>query len=174
MTVEKCVLLAKTQGMRYAGVEFGSECYFGNTLHTSDKASDGDCSQVCAGNQGEFCGNGNRVQVYQDSTWSDPTVQELTDVLLQYNSSLLELRQLSGQYQNLIQQWSDQQNSTSKRWWPVKRSLTVTQLQEQLTTIEQQYPVIQLLLGECFARFLVAFSPLTHHCLQSRQRPTEA
>lgn len=153
MTVEKCVQLAQKQGMRYAGVEFASECFIGNTLHSTTKASDGDCNSVCAGAKTELCGGGNRVQVYEDTTWSDPTLDQLTAVLVQYNTTLFQLTTLTNQYQQVMQQWADQEKNggaKKKRWWQVKRSLTITQLQEQVSSIESQYPNLQAVLGEYF------------------------
>ncbi|KAJ2973982.1 hypothetical protein NQ176_g6293 [Zarea fungicola] len=151
MTVEKCVQLAQKQGMRYAGVEFASECFIGNTLHSTTKASDGDCNSVCAGAKTELCGGGNRVQVYEDTTWSDPTLDQLTAVLVQYNTTLFQLTTLTNQYQQVMQQWADQEKNggaKKKRWWQVKRSLTITQLQEQVSSIESQYPNLQAVLEQ--------------------------
>ncbi|PNP59719.1 hypothetical protein THARTR1_00598 [Trichoderma harzianum] len=146
MTLEKCIKLAQSQGVRFAGVEFGRECFVGNTIHTSTKFPDSDCNQVCTGNDEETCGSGNRIQIYLDTTWSDPTLDELTQVLLQYNSSLFQLQQFTSQYQSLISQWDAEQKSTQKKrggilsnFWQ-KRSLTVTQLEQGLSQIEQQYP----------------------------------
>jgi hypothetical protein len=149
MTVEECVDFAQSQGLRYAGVEFGSQCFVGNTLHANITAPDSDCNMICAASNGtEFCGAGDRALVYLDNSWSDPTLQELTDVVVQYNSTLWQLQNLVAQYQALISEWAAQNNSTPPtRRHVVKRTLTAVQLQTQLTTIEQQYSVAQNILG---------------------------
>ncbi|OCF32159.1 hypothetical protein I316_06073 [Kwoniella heveanensis BCC8398] len=56
---------AACQGYTYAGVEYGQECYCGNTLNTGSVAAlAADCSMTCAGNASEYCGAGNRLNVY--------------------------------------------------------------------------------------------------------------
>jgi len=63
MTIENCA--GNCTGFNYWGVEYGSECYCGNTLGAgSVKAPDTDCSMTCAGNSSEICGNGNRLSFY--------------------------------------------------------------------------------------------------------------
>ena len=61
MTVESCsAFCAKYQ---YFGVEYGRECYCGNSL-TTTPVSDADCNMKCAGKSTEFCGAGNRLDIY--------------------------------------------------------------------------------------------------------------
>ncbi|KAF4635308.1 hypothetical protein G7Y89_g2796 [Cudoniella acicularis] len=63
MTVESCE--ASCAGYTYFGVEYGRECYCGNTIAASSVLKpDSDCSMVCMGNQYEYCGNGNRLNIY--------------------------------------------------------------------------------------------------------------
>ena len=51
------------------GVEYGGECYCGNLneLITSgaQKAPMTDCNMLCPGNASEYCGSGNRLDLYQ-------------------------------------------------------------------------------------------------------------
>ncbi|GIC88167.1 uncharacterized protein Aud_004558 [Aspergillus udagawae] len=102
MTVEKCIALAQSGSWRYAGVEFGSQCFVGNTLHGGVQFPDSDCSMVCAGSPSETCGEAGRIQVYQDSTWSSPTLQELADAVRQYNSTVEEVRAAIADYKNVM------------------------------------------------------------------------
>nr|POE77657.1 wsc domain-containing protein [Quercus suber] len=52
----------------YFGTEYADECYCGNTLGSgSNTTSAGDCSMVCAGDDTEFCGAGNRLTLYQNT-----------------------------------------------------------------------------------------------------------
>jgi hypothetical protein len=62
MTVEKCISLC--HGYTYVGVEYGRECYCGNSFESGTTAPDSDCSFTCPGNAFEFCGAGDRLTVY--------------------------------------------------------------------------------------------------------------
>ncbi|KAL8670348.1 MAG: hypothetical protein Q9168_005106 [Polycauliona sp. 1 TL-2023] len=67
-TLETCE--ASCQGYQYFGVEFANECYCGNTINAGSVAqasSDVDtngCSMLCGGNQTEYCGGANRIEMY--------------------------------------------------------------------------------------------------------------
>lgn len=67
MTVEYCLKSAKTAGYKYAGVEYGRECWVGNAINPSsgNATNQADCDMVCGGNALEFCGAGNRLNLYQ-------------------------------------------------------------------------------------------------------------
>ncbi|KAF8849870.1 heme peroxidase [Acephala macrosclerotiorum] len=67
MTIEMCA--SDCSGYSYFGVEYGGECYCGNTLaSTSALAALSDCSFICPGNSYEYCGAGNRLEMYLLST----------------------------------------------------------------------------------------------------------
>jgi hypothetical protein len=52
-------------GYAMFGVEYGAECYCGDKLGTgSVQAPIKECNMVCAGNSSEYCGAGNRLNVY--------------------------------------------------------------------------------------------------------------
>jgi hypothetical protein len=66
MTVEICI--STCAGYTYAGVEYGRECYCGNSFNAGSVVAPGrnaDCNMVCPGNNMEFCGAGNRLSVYK-------------------------------------------------------------------------------------------------------------
>ncbi|CAG8960213.1 hypothetical protein HYFRA_00012731 [Hymenoscyphus fraxineus] len=64
MTLESCS--SSCVGFTYFGVEYGGECYCGNVLDaTSTLAPLGDCGFTCPGNQYEYCGAGNRLELYK-------------------------------------------------------------------------------------------------------------
>ncbi|PVH75465.1 copper radical oxidase [Cadophora sp. DSE1049] len=65
MTLEICA--SKCAGTTYFGVEYGGECYCGNTLDATSvlAANQLDCSFTCPGDQYEYCGAGNRLQLYK-------------------------------------------------------------------------------------------------------------
>lgn len=63
MTYEECADYCASYA--YFGVEYGDQCYCGNYLATgSNKTAETDCSTYCAGDASEFCGAGNRLNVY--------------------------------------------------------------------------------------------------------------
>ncbi|KAL8936038.1 MAG: hypothetical protein Q9216_005133 [Gyalolechia sp. 2 TL-2023] len=64
MTVQIC--LSACSEFKYAGIEYGRECWCGDTLaSTSVPASaESQCSKVCPGNTSQICGAGNRLTLY--------------------------------------------------------------------------------------------------------------
>lgn len=54
-TVETCRTLAKANGMAYAGLQYGGQCFAGNTLGYS-KDSDAACDMPCKADAHELCG----------------------------------------------------------------------------------------------------------------------
>jgi hypothetical protein len=63
MTLESC--MANCTGFDYWATEYGRECYCGNNLHSSStEAPVEECNMVCGGNPAEFCGAGNRLELY--------------------------------------------------------------------------------------------------------------
>ena len=52
-------------GFDYWATEYGRECYCGNSLAaSSQEAPIGECNMLCSGNPLEFCGAGNRLELY--------------------------------------------------------------------------------------------------------------
>jgi hypothetical protein len=67
MTLEMCFGDCAGAGCKYWGVEYGGECYCGNSFGAGSVAALGgnaDCSFTCPGNSLEFCGAGNRLSTY--------------------------------------------------------------------------------------------------------------
>ena len=67
-TLDACA--AGCQGYSYFGSEFGGECYCGNTINAGSALVAGDrtvngCNMICNGNQSEYCGGANRLEMYQ-------------------------------------------------------------------------------------------------------------
>ncbi|KAK1754788.1 putative fungistatic metabolite [Echria macrotheca] len=64
MTLDLCASFC--DGYLYFGTEYGRECYCGNGLQPgSEEAPEGECAMVCAGNPLEYCGAGNRLELYR-------------------------------------------------------------------------------------------------------------
>ncbi|GFP60137.1 WSC domain-containing protein ARB_07867 [Trichoderma asperellum] len=75
MTPQVC--LSRCGQYKYAGVEYGQECWCGNTLNLAGWAdstpgknvSSSECNVVCPGNATEYCGAGNVLQLYVKKTF---------------------------------------------------------------------------------------------------------
>ncbi|KAF2459249.1 hypothetical protein BDY21DRAFT_204088 [Lineolata rhizophorae] len=48
----------------YFGMEYGRECYCGQTLGETEEKPESDCSFLCAGDSTQYCGAGNRINIY--------------------------------------------------------------------------------------------------------------
>ncbi|KAL1297177.1 hypothetical protein AAFC00_004750 [Neodothiora populina] len=68
MDVETCVSFCSDKGYAYAGMEYASQCYCGDSV-PSDKAPVehivGNCFSPCAGNSSEYCGGSNALSLYK-------------------------------------------------------------------------------------------------------------
>lgn len=71
MTAQLCA--AHCANYSYFGVEFGRECWCGNSPPQTP-APDSDCSMPCAGDNNQLCGAGNRINVWGSPLPSPPTV----------------------------------------------------------------------------------------------------
>ncbi|KAG9230010.1 WSC domain-containing protein [Amylocarpus encephaloides] len=78
MTIELC--LSTCYNYAYAGVEYGRECWCGNSLNTANygtqalNVSDSQCNFQCPGNSTEYCGAGGRMSLY----WFDSVKAAMT------------------------------------------------------------------------------------------------
>lgn len=63
MTLESCA--SNCTGFVYFGTEYSRECFCGNSLASSSvEAPDSECNMLCAGDSTEYCGAGNRLELY--------------------------------------------------------------------------------------------------------------
>ncbi|KAH6691360.1 WSC domain-containing protein [Plectosphaerella plurivora] len=67
MTLETCAQYCK--GSLYFGTQYSRECFCGTTLGRGSglAANQGDCNMVCAGDASQYCGAGNRLELYIDT-----------------------------------------------------------------------------------------------------------
>jgi len=65
MTIPKCAIACKIGGWRLFGLEFGRECYCGNTLEDTDFVNNVQCGQQCPGDKSTVCGGIVRLSVYE-------------------------------------------------------------------------------------------------------------
>lgn len=82
-------------------------------MHGATTASSSDCDQVCAGNSLELCGNGNRIQIFQDTSWYVPSTRQLIDALNDYDSALSSARSAMQTYHDHLQQYKNDGGSIS-------------------------------------------------------------
>ncbi|XP_076095742.1 uncharacterized protein LOC143066817 [Mytilus galloprovincialis] len=68
MTVQKCQQFCGQKGFKYAGVEYGFECFCGNVLRKDRKRKESDCKKPCAGNKRQICGGTWRISIYTAKT----------------------------------------------------------------------------------------------------------
>ncbi|POR35238.1 Putative fungistatic metabolite [Tolypocladium paradoxum] len=79
MTLEKCMTYCGAYV--YWGTEYGRECYCGNSLAKSSEAAPlADCNMACGGDASQYCGAGNRIELY--STTSAPPTPTPTATLI--------------------------------------------------------------------------------------------
>lgn len=67
MTVEKCISACDSKGFKYAGLEYSSQCFCGNSIPQDRMPTNGtmgNCLMSCAGDSNEFCGGAARISVY--------------------------------------------------------------------------------------------------------------
>ena len=73
MTQEACVTYCDGKGYAYAGVEYSTECFCGNTLASgSAVAPAADCGNACSGDATEACGGGNRLTLFYNPNAKTP------------------------------------------------------------------------------------------------------
>ncbi|KAL8845777.1 MAG: hypothetical protein Q9221_009086 [Calogaya cf. arnoldii] len=86
MTVDKCSTVCKD--FTLFGVEYGRECYCGDSLQAgSEKVEETQCNFPCPGNDAEFCGAGNRLDVYHYGAATSTSSSSSSSVTLTSTSS---------------------------------------------------------------------------------------
>jgi hypothetical protein len=90
MAPNSCAAMCTAAGYTYAGMEYGDEvrpfhsslrtalmlaqCYCGDTLPTSLKAPDSDCSMACAGDSAVMCGASYRLSIWTAAAGGSSTI----------------------------------------------------------------------------------------------------
>lgn len=66
MTIVNCANAANASGYVFFGTEYGGECWAANTIDSSSRLrSNSSCNMACRGNDTEWCGAGDYLQMYQ-------------------------------------------------------------------------------------------------------------
>jgi hypothetical protein len=70
-TADSCIAAAKQASLAYAGLQYGGECWAGNTLGIS-KVTDSQCNMPCSSDKSEACGGSWRNTIYSTVATSPP------------------------------------------------------------------------------------------------------
>ncbi|KAK6540872.1 hypothetical protein TWF694_008255 [Orbilia ellipsospora] len=81
-TIEKCLAHAGSS-YNWVGVEYGQECWYGDTLGSNSQAESSGCDMPCPGKKTELCGGGNRLQLYKNSNYSPPGAPDIGNFISQ-------------------------------------------------------------------------------------------
>jgi hypothetical protein len=71
MTPDVCAKFCLGKMFKWAGVEYGRECYCGDRVVNATTAPLTNCNMLCAGNEGQtqtYCGGSSRLNMYFSST----------------------------------------------------------------------------------------------------------
>lgn len=159
MTVQECVEHAGSH--KYAAVEFGSECYFGDALLSSNAIDSLSCNMGCSGNMSQLCGGSNAINLYQNQRFAPPstttpsalTTSAITSTktpvpTLSIGQLLAVFNRLESDIQNLndlVKTWQDAIASASKRSISRRQSQTQTEV-IALQAVQSQAEVLVLYL----------------------------
>lgn len=112
-------------------------CFLDDVLaNPTTLAGQADCNTPCAGNHSEICGGSNRILIYEDVTWFDPTAAELAAEIVTYNQTLQEINNAILVWQNDIAQL--QANTSTAKRQSITQT-TVVQAGERIVALEQGY-----------------------------------
>ncbi len=70
LTIESCIQSCDSKGYKFAGVEYGQECWCSSSLNKANSpvgqnVGSGECREPCHGNHNEACGGNWAITVYQ-------------------------------------------------------------------------------------------------------------
>ncbi|KAF7361180.1 Copper radical oxidase [Mycena sanguinolenta] len=77
MTIESCTIACQAGNYSYAGLEYASECWCGNT-RPSTPADNTSCNMACSGNKTETCGGNYALNVFQTQSGVATICKETT------------------------------------------------------------------------------------------------
>ncbi|WVQ99770.1 hypothetical protein IAU59_006912 [Kwoniella sp. CBS 9459] len=97
MTIETCLNFCQDKGFQYAGIEYGRECYCGDSLvnGASLDIASSSCNTACAGDDSSLCGGGNALQLYNNPSLA---LNLITSNAFSYQGCIIEVsgRALTG------------------------------------------------------------------------------
>lgn len=71
MTIETCQTYCSSKGWRFAGVEYGTQCFCSSSLPATYTGGQS-CTQQCAGNRTELCGSPGLVSIFNNTLSTAP------------------------------------------------------------------------------------------------------
>jgi len=125
LTVATCVAKAGLT-VKYAAVESGSHCYWGNYL-VSSKVADSKCGTACGGNDTELCGGTGAANVYLNNKYV-PNANVSREAILE----------LMERYHDLV----DQLIADIKLWQEAIASTKGTTLRARSLTVTESYQMV--------------------------------
>ncbi|KAL5314372.1 hypothetical protein ACEPPN_018798 [Leptodophora sp. 'Broadleaf-Isolate-01'] len=72
LTIEECVQAAA--GYKYAGVEYGEECWFGNELSSIATQQSSGCNMPCSGDSSSLCGGDHHINIYLNEAYTEKPI----------------------------------------------------------------------------------------------------
>jgi hypothetical protein len=83
LTGDACAALARSQNLKYFGLEYGGECWAADTINPiATQASDSQCNTVCKGDSSSFCGGFGAISIFENAAYvsgsNTPTLQLTT------------------------------------------------------------------------------------------------
>lgn len=80
MTIEQCIATCDAADFKYAGLEYGSECYCDSVIQLPGaQVDDTDCAMTCTGNAAQTCGGPSRLNIF-DSGRPAPVIPQTLEV----------------------------------------------------------------------------------------------
>lgn len=73
LTIDSCLTLCEDSGYTYAGLEYGDECYCGDSLPDSITYSTTGCTMACAGDASQTCGGDWTIDLYELASTGNST-----------------------------------------------------------------------------------------------------
>ncbi|CRK24670.1 hypothetical protein BN1723_003196, partial [Verticillium longisporum] len=90
-------------------------CFYDANLERRVLRADSTVDASNTGDAKQLCGDGNRIQVYQDETWFMPTIQQLVEDLKAYNETLKEARSAVAQYKEDLEEYQKNRQERERK-----------------------------------------------------------
>ncbi|KAI1857602.1 uncharacterized protein JN550_013114 [Neoarthrinium moseri] len=76
MSIDLCLSLCSKQGLPFAGVEYGNECFCGTQLAPAARVDPGAgfCDMRCGGNKAQVCGGRSLLSVFKNASMAGPAI----------------------------------------------------------------------------------------------------